>query len=148
MAEVSLIATAAFGLEAVVARELKAVGYSPRVENGGAFYHGSRAIGANLWLRSADRVQLLLEFEARTFDELFQQTKALPGKTGFPKTANSGAGQVCKIPTSQCSPLPGHSEKGHCRKAEAEIPGAMVSGNRPPLFGAGCPLEGQGNPDH
>lgn len=89
MEEVSLIATAAFGLEAVVARELKAVGYSrQRVENGRVHFTAApEAIArANLWLRSADRVQLLLgEFEARTFDELFEQTKALPWEDWIPK---------------------------------------------------------------
>lgn len=89
MAEVNLIATAAFGLEAVVARELRTLGYSdPRVENGRVLFSANpEAIArANLWLRSADRVQLLLgEFEARTFDELFEQTKALPWEDWIPK---------------------------------------------------------------
>jgi len=89
MEEVSLIATAAFGLEAVVARELKAVGYSrQRVENGRVLFTATpEAIArTNLWLRSADRVQLLLgEFEARTFDELFEQTKALPWEDWIPE---------------------------------------------------------------
>lgn len=89
MEEVSLIATAAFGLEAVVARELKDLGYSEqRVENGRVLFTATpEAIArTNLWLRSADRVQLLLgEFEARTFDELFEQTKALPWEDWIPE---------------------------------------------------------------
>lgn len=85
---IKLIATAAFGLEAVVARELKLLGYpDSTVENGRVLFEGDyEAIAkTNLWLRSADRVQLLLgEFEALTFDELFEKTKALPWDEWIP----------------------------------------------------------------
>jgi putative N6-adenine-specific DNA methylase len=40
---------------------------------------------ANLWLRSAERVQLVVgEFEATTFDELFESTKALAWEKWIP----------------------------------------------------------------
>ncbi|NLO89230.1 MAG: class I SAM-dependent RNA methyltransferase, partial [Clostridia bacterium] len=42
----------------------------------------------NLWLRTADRVRLLMgEFEARTFEELFEKTKALPWADILPENA-------------------------------------------------------------
>lgn len=77
-----LIATATFGLEALVAKELKALGYEDlETENGRVKFSGDEmdiAI-ANTYLRCADRVQINLgEFEARTFEELFQGVKALP----------------------------------------------------------------------
>lgn len=76
-----LIATATFGLEAVVRREIEALGYDIiKTEDGKVTFRGDeRAIvRANLWLRSADRVLLkMAEFEAKTFEELFQQTTAL-----------------------------------------------------------------------
>lgn len=82
MNTIRLIATAAFGLEAVVARELKDLGYPESVVENGRITFDADLMAiprANLWLRSADRVQLVLgEFEARTFDALFEQTKALP----------------------------------------------------------------------
>lgn len=82
MEKVTLIATATMGLEALVAREVKALGYvDVQVENGKVtFTAGVNAIPrANLWLRTADRVKLKIgEFNAYTFDELFEKTKALP----------------------------------------------------------------------
>lgn len=88
MEKVRLIATAAFGLEAVVARELRSLGFDElRVENGRVFFVTDLAgiARANLWLRSADRVQLCMgEFVARTFDELFERTKALPWEDWIP----------------------------------------------------------------
>ena len=63
-----LIATATFGLEAVVKREIEQLGYRIlKTEDGKVTYMGDeRAIvRSNLWLRSADRVLLkMAEFEA------------------------------------------------------------------------------------
>lgn len=77
-----LIATATFGLEAVVRREVEALGYKvQRTEDGKVTYVGDeRAIvRSNLWLRAADRVLIkIAEFGADTFEDLFQQIKALP----------------------------------------------------------------------
>lgn len=82
MQKVDLIATATFGLESVVAEEVKALGYSQvQVENGKVCFSGdiSAIARTNLWLRTADRVRLKIgEFKATTFDELFEKTKALP----------------------------------------------------------------------
>ena len=83
-----LIATATFGLEAVVKREVQSLGYRiVKTEDGKVTYTGDeRAIvRSNLWLRSADRVLLkMAEFSAETFEELFQQTKALSWSSSFP----------------------------------------------------------------
>ncbi len=79
--EVELTATASFGLEAVVARELKDLGYERQTVADGriTFPAGLEAIcKTNLWLRSADRVLLKVgSFEARDFGALFDQTAAL-----------------------------------------------------------------------
>ncbi|GAB6151750.1 class I SAM-dependent RNA methyltransferase [Desulfosporosinus burensis] len=92
MAKIELIATAAFGLESIVARELKVLGYQELVvENGKvSFTTDELAIcRTNLWLRSSDRVLLKMgSFEARTFEELFQQTKSLPWEDWLPEDAN------------------------------------------------------------
>ena len=56
MAEYRLVATAAFGLESVVARELKALGYdNALVENGRVVFSGTERDIArtNIWLRCA-----------------------------------------------------------------------------------------------
>ena len=82
MNEITLIATATFGLEKVVKNEVIALGFENiKVSEGKVEF--AATLGdiprANLWLRSADRVLLKIgEFEAVTFDELFERTKALP----------------------------------------------------------------------
>lgn len=92
MANIELIATAAFGLESVVARELKNLGYHDlSVENGRVVFSADELgiCRSNLWLRSADRVLLKMgSFEAQTFEELFQQTKSLPWEEWLPENAN------------------------------------------------------------
>lgn len=84
-----LIATAPMGLEAVVAKELKDLGYTEQmVENGKVWFLGDeQAIcRANLWLRTADRVLVEMgEFPATTFEELFEGVKALPWEEWIPE---------------------------------------------------------------
>lgn len=86
--KLELVATATFGLEAVVRREIEALGYKIiKTEDGRVTYMGDeRAIvRSNLWLRSADRVYIRMgEFRATTFEELFQQTKAIPWENIIP----------------------------------------------------------------
>lgn len=100
------IATAAFGLEGVVARELDRLGIPAKAENGGARFSATleEAMRANLWLRCADRVLLVMgRFEARSFEELFEGVKALPwedfitAKTRFPVSGNCARSQLMSI---------------------------------------------------
>lgn len=76
-----LIATATFGLEAVVAQELRDLGYDDLVvENAKVTFEGDEMDIAlcNMWLRTADRVLIKMgEFKAESFEELFQGTKAI-----------------------------------------------------------------------
>ena len=76
-----IIATATFGLEKVVANELKDLGYDNLiVENGKVTFEGDEMdiVTCNIWLRTADRVLIkLAEFKAESFEELFQGTKAV-----------------------------------------------------------------------
>lgn len=92
MSKIELIATATFGLEAIVAYEVKQLGYEDvKVENGKVtFTADEMAIcRTNLWLRTADRVLVKMgSFKATTFEELFQQTKALPWPDWLPVNAN------------------------------------------------------------
>ena len=82
------IATATFGLEAVVRREIEQLGYEiVKTEDGKVTFAGdeSACCRANLWLRSADRVLLKMgEFTAVTFEELFQLTGGLPWEDLIP----------------------------------------------------------------
>ena len=89
MSKLELIATATFGLEAVVKREVEDLGYKIlRSEDAKITYLGDEraVVKSNLWLRSADRVLIKLgEFQAFSFEELFQQTKALPWEEWIPE---------------------------------------------------------------
>jgi putative N6-adenine-specific DNA methylase len=90
MTNYELIATAAMGLEALVAKEVRSLGYECEVENGRVAYRGDEKaiVKSNLWLRTADRVKLKVgEFKATTFDELFEKTKALPWENFLPENA-------------------------------------------------------------
>ena len=89
------IASAAFGMEGMTGRDLKHLGMqNVRVMDvGGAEFEGdfADAFRASLWLRTCDRILLVMaQFEARTYEELFQGVKAvaweelLPEDAGFP----------------------------------------------------------------
>ena len=87
-----IIATSTFGLEAVVKREIEALGYEiTDSRNGRLTYRGDlRAlVRSNLWLRCADRVYVKMgEFTAKTFDELFRAAEALPWEDWLPVNAH------------------------------------------------------------
>jgi putative N6-adenine-specific DNA methylase len=91
ISQIELIATATFGLEAIVAREVKTLGYeNVKTENARVVFSApEEAIcRSNLWLRCADRVLIKVgEFKALTFDELFEGTKALPWEDWLPVDA-------------------------------------------------------------
>lgn len=85
-----LVATAASGIEALVGKELRDMGIDCEVENGRARFKGNMETiaAANLWLRTADRVKIVVgEFDAFTFDELFEKVKALPWEDFLPLDA-------------------------------------------------------------
>ena len=92
MGNYELIASATFGLESIVAREIKKLGYEDmKVENARVTFRGdeSAICRSNLWLRSADRVFIKMgEFTALSFEELFERTKALPWGEFLPENAS------------------------------------------------------------
>lgn len=87
----TLIATATFGLESVVAKELKNLGYDDlKVENGKVTFSGDEMdiVTCNLWLRTADRVLIkMAEFKAESFEELFQGTRSVDWAGLMPEDA-------------------------------------------------------------
>ena len=107
----TLFATCTFGLEAVVGAELRALGYDDlQVERGRVRFTGdaSAICRANMWLRCADRVQLVMgQFPARTFDELYDHTTALPWPDWLPEDAlfpmdgKSIQSQLSSVPACQ-----------------------------------------------
>lgn len=110
MATYKLLATAAMGLESIVASEVKEMGYETQTENGKVFFEGDERDIAktNLWLRTADRVKVIAgEFDAFTFDELFEKTKDiewekfLPVDAEFPVQGKSVKSTLHSVPNCQ-----------------------------------------------
>ncbi len=82
------LATAAFGLEAVVRRELEAMDIPvDKVEDGRVWFHGGPevCVRANLGLRASDRVLLLLDdFPCLDPDTLFRHASQIPWENLIP----------------------------------------------------------------
>lgn len=106
-----LVATMAFGLEQVVAQEVKKLGYFwDRKTDGKVFFTTDDAgiAKSNIWLRTADRVFLqLASFTAETFEQLFDQVNALDWAryigidNAFPVYVKSKKSQLSSIPACQ-----------------------------------------------
>ena len=110
MTDYQLMATCGAGLESLVARELKDMGYRVQTENGRVRFQGDYGdiVRTNLWLRTADRVKIIVgEFKARTFEALFDQTYALnwedfiPMDGEFPVAGKSIKSQLSSVPAVQ-----------------------------------------------
>ncbi|MDO5389156.1 MAG: THUMP domain-containing protein, partial [Clostridia bacterium] len=92
MKNFKLQATATFGLEAVVKREIEHLGFGGISVSDGYVEYSSDINGiakSNLWLRSADKILMIIgRFQAVTFEELFDSVYALPWDELIPKDAN------------------------------------------------------------
>lgn len=109
--KLELIATATFGLEAVVKRELRDLGFEIiRSEDGKITYTADEKgiARSNLWLRSADRVMIKMgEFKALEFEDLFQGIKAMPWEMlidedgNFKVDASSVKSKLSSVPSCQ-----------------------------------------------
>ena len=77
----TLMSPCFFGVEKMLAREIKDLGFEIiKTEDGRVTYKTDEygIARANMWLRCAERVHLkIAEFEAKTFDELFEGTKRI-----------------------------------------------------------------------
>lgn len=105
-----LFATMGMGFESTVAKELKELGYKTQTENGRVFFIGSQAdiVKSNLWLRSADRIKILLkEFSVTDFDTLYQEVydfdwaQLLPVDAKFPVAGRSVRSKLHSEPDIQ-----------------------------------------------
>nr|WP_232365240.1 class I SAM-dependent RNA methyltransferase [Lentilactobacillus fungorum] len=144
----NLMATCAAGIEALVGKELRDLGYDVQVENGRARFQGTPVdiIKTNLWLRTADKIKIVIdEFDATTFDDLFEQTTAiawdkfLPMDAAFPVEGRSKNSKLHSVPDSQAI----------VKKAIVnELSNAYHRHTRLPETGASFPLEVTINKDH
>lgn len=111
--KLTLVAACAFGLEALVKRELIALGYVPRVSQPGrvSFEGDWEAVcRTNLWLRTADRVLIEVQrFPAPDFDALFETIKAfdysqfIPADAKFPVVGKTRLSKLTSLPAVQRS---------------------------------------------
>ena len=111
MKKIRLACPCLFGLEGLVADELRQMGYAEvQPENGRVLFWGDETAvaRANLGLRCAERVMVLLaEFEARSFEELFQGVKGIPWEEwvgreeAFPVRGWSLDSQLHSVPDCQ-----------------------------------------------
>ena len=103
-----LIAPCHFGMEAVLKREILDLGYEiSQVEDGKVTFLGDdEAIcRANIFLRSAERVLLkAASFQAVTYEELFQGTKAVPWEEYIPKDGKFWVAKAASIKSKLFSP--------------------------------------------
>ena len=105
------VATCLFGLEKFVGEEIDALGYKriETIDGRVTFEGGIDAIAkCNMWLRCAERVYIKMgEFNAATFTELFDGTKALPWESwigrddAFPVKGHSVRSALTSIPDCQ-----------------------------------------------
>jgi putative N6-adenine-specific DNA methylase len=110
MKKFNLIAACAAGIESVVGNELRHLGYQVQVENGRVRFQGTieDVLKTNLWLRTADRIKIVMaEFPAKTFDQLYEETKQvawdelLPMDAAFPVAGRSQKSQLHSVPDVQ-----------------------------------------------
>ncbi len=108
MERTELIAPCHFGLEAVLKREIRDLGYEvSQVEDGRVTFLGdlTAVCRANLFLRTAERVLLKVgSFKAETFDELFEGTRAIPWERYIPKDGRFWVTKAASVKSRLFSP--------------------------------------------
>lgn len=121
MNTIDLIAPCHFGLESVLKREIQELGYEIiQVEDGRITFRGDElAIArANVFIRTAERILVKIgSFPARTFDRLFEETKALPWQEYIPK---DGRFWVSKASTKNSTLFSGSDIQSIVKKAIVE----------------------------
>lgn len=108
MDKFELIAPCHFGLEAVLKREISDLGYEIiQVEDGKVTFAGDAAAicRANIFLRTTERILIKIgSFQATTFDELFEKTKALPWEEWIPENGRFWVTKATSVKSRLFSP--------------------------------------------
>lgn len=103
-----LVAPCHFGLEAVLKRELISLGYEiSKVEDGRVTFTSDEAgiARANINLRTAERVLIKVGmFEAKSFDELFENIKLLPWERYIPENGKFWVKKASSVNSKLFSP--------------------------------------------
>lgn len=108
MRKFELIAPCHFGMEAVLKKEIIDLGYDvSQVEDGRVTFLGDdeAVCRANIGLRTADRILIKVgSFHAETFDELFENTKALAWEEYIPSDGKFWVAKAASIKSKLFSP--------------------------------------------
>lgn len=108
MKKTELIAPCHFGLEAVLKREIQNLGYEISETDDGrvTFFADEEGIcRANIFLRTAERVLLKVgEFQAVTFDELFEKTRQIPWEDYIPADGKFWVTKAASVKSRLFSP--------------------------------------------
>ena len=107
-----------FGLEAVLKRELHDLGFDGiKAEDGRVNFTGNEKdlCRANIFLRTAGRILIRVgEFNALTFEELFESTRALPWERYLPQDARFWVTKATSVDSklySTCQRLSGYERR-------------------------------------
>lgn len=116
-----LIAPCHFGLEAVLKKEIIGLGYEiVSTQDGRITFRGDETAipRANIFIRTAERILLKMgSFQAETFDELFEGTKAIEWEKILPRDARFW---VTKATTNKSALFSGSSIQSIVKKAIVE----------------------------
>ena len=108
MKMIELVAPCHFGMEAVLKREILDLGYEiSQVEDGRVTFLGDlEAVAyANVFLRTTERILIKVgKIHAETFDELFEETKALPWEDFIPEDGKFWVAKANSIKSKLFSP--------------------------------------------
>lgn len=103
-----LYAPCHFGMEAVLKKEILDIGYEiSRTMDGRVYFIGDdeAIVRSNLWLRTAERVMIhVAEFEALSYDALFEAVKAIEWESYLPKNAKFWVSKATSVKSALFSP--------------------------------------------
>lgn len=108
MSNIQLTAPCIFGVESILKKEIVKLGYEIKnVEDGRVSFIADElgVCRSNIWLRTAERVMINIgEFEARSFEELFEKTKDLPWEKWIPQDGKFWVKKASSIKSKLFSP--------------------------------------------
>lgn len=108
MSYIELTTPCIFGVETVLKKEIMDLGYTIKEVEDGRITYEADELGicrSNLWLRTAERVMIKVgDFEATSFEALFQKTKDLPWERWIPQDGKFWVKKVASIKSKLFSP--------------------------------------------
>ncbi|MCT4599252.1 MAG: class I SAM-dependent RNA methyltransferase [Vallitalea sp.] len=108
MSYIELTAPCIFGVESILKKEIIKLGYEIKKVDDGRVTFIADELGvcrSNIWLRTAERVMINVgEFQATSFEELFEKTKDLPWERWIPEDGKFWVKKASSIKSKLFSP--------------------------------------------